>query len=73
MNAYPIILERADDGGYSAVAPDLPGLLLAADTREQLLAQAPGAIADYLDALREQNLPVPSPGEVEIVQVSHSG
>jgi predicted RNase H-like HicB family nuclease len=71
MNAYPIILERADGGGWSAIAPDLPGLLLAADTREELLASAPAAIADHLDALREQNLPVPSPGEVEFVQVAY--
>ena len=71
MNAYPIIIEHAADGGWSAIAPDLPGLLLAADTREKLLAQAPGAIADHIEALREQNLPVPSPGEVEFVQVSY--
>lgn len=70
MNAYPIIIERADDSGWSAVAPDLPGLLLAADTREELLALAPGAIADYIDALRDQDLPVPSPGEVELVKVA---
>jgi predicted RNase H-like HicB family nuclease len=71
MSAYPIIIERADDGGWSAIAPDLPGLVLAADTRDELLAQAPGAIADHIDALREQNLPVPSSGEVELVQVSY--
>jgi predicted RNase H-like HicB family nuclease len=70
MNAYPILLERADDGGWSAVAPDLPGLLLAADTREELLALAPGAIADHIDALRDQDLPVPAPGQVELIQVA---
>ncbi len=70
MNAYPIILERAGDGGWSAIAPDLPGLLLAADTREELLAEAPAAIADHLHALREEGLPVPEPGQVELVQVA---
>ena len=70
MNAYPIILERASDGGWSAIAPDLPGLLLAGDTREELLAEAPGAIADHLDALRDEHLPVPEPGEVELVQIA---
>ena len=73
MNAYPILLERADDGGWSAIAPDLPGLLLAADTREELLASAPGAIADHLDALRDQNLPVPKPGQVELIRVHLRG
>jgi len=70
MSAYPILLERADDGGWSAIAPDLPGLLLAADTREELLASAPGAIADYIEAMRDQNLPVPTPGQVELIQVA---
>jgi predicted RNase H-like HicB family nuclease/predicted RNA binding protein YcfA (HicA-like mRNA interferase family) len=70
MNAYPIILERASDGGWSAFAPDLPGLVLAADTREQLLAGAPAAIADHLEALRDEHLPVPEPGEVELIQVA---
>ncbi len=69
MNAYSIIIEQADDGGWGATAPDLPGLLLAADTREELLADAPGAIADYIDALREQNLPVPTPAKIELVEV----
>ena len=70
MNAYPIILERSDDGGWSAIAPDLPGLLLAADTREELLARAPAAIADHIDALRDERLPVPNPGEIAFVEVA---
>ena len=70
MNTYSIILERANDGGWSAFAPDLPGLVLAADTREQLLAGAPAAIADHLDALRDEHLPVPEPGEVELIRVA---
>ncbi|MEO6991649.1 MAG: type II toxin-antitoxin system HicB family antitoxin [Candidatus Baltobacteraceae bacterium] len=70
MSTYPIILDRADDGGWSAIAPDLPGLLLAADTREELLARAPAAIADHIEALRDERLPVPDPGEVAFVQVA---
>ncbi|MBV8356024.1 MAG: type II toxin-antitoxin system HicB family antitoxin, partial [Candidatus Eremiobacteraeota bacterium] len=50
--------------------PDLPGLLLAADTREELLESAPGAIADHLEALRDRNLPVPQPGEVAVIQIA---
>ena len=70
MNAYAIILERASDGGWSATAPDLPGLVLAADTKEQLLAEAPAAIADHLDALRDEHLAVPAPGQIELVEIS---
>ncbi len=56
---YTIVLERGDDGGWGAMAPDLPGLLLLGDSREEVIAQAPDAIADYLDSLRESGLPLP--------------
>jgi len=66
---YTIVLERADDGTWSGLAPDLPGLLLVGDTRDQLLATAPDAIADYLDAMRDLGLPTTAPGEF-VAQVS---
>ena len=70
MNSYPIILERADDGSWSAMAPNLPGLVLAADSRDELLAGAPAAIADYIETLRDEQLPIPEPGEVELIRVA---
>jgi predicted RNase H-like HicB family nuclease len=73
MKSSPIILERGEDGGWSAIAPDLPGLLLAAETREELLAQAPGAIADFLDALREQNLPMSTPSFTRLAKMARFG
>ena len=62
---YTILLEgRDDDGqGWTGLVPDLPGLLLVGDTRDELLASAQGAILDYIEALREQGLRVPEPGE----------
>jgi len=45
------------------MAPDLPGLLLLGETRDDVVAQAPGAIADYLDSLRDAGKPLPEPGE----------
>jgi predicted RNase H-like HicB family nuclease len=56
---YTIVLERGDDGGWGAMAPDLPGLLLLGDSRDEVIAQAPDAIADYLDAMREAGFPLP--------------
>ncbi len=58
---YTILLERGDDGGWSGMAPDLPGLLLLGDSREAVIAQAPNVIADYLDAMRDSGFPVPEP------------
>jgi antitoxin HicB len=58
---YTIVLEPGDDGGWGALVPDLPGLLLLGDSREDLIAQAPDAILDYLDSLRDSGQPVPPP------------
>jgi predicted RNase H-like HicB family nuclease len=60
---YTIVIENAEDGGWSAYAPDLPGLLLTGNTREDLLGSAPSAIADYLDAMRERGLSPGKPGD----------
>jgi predicted RNase H-like HicB family nuclease len=59
---YTLILEQADDGGWGAMAPDLPGVLLMGHTREQVIADAPEIIADYFDAMREDGHPIPEPG-----------
>ncbi len=59
---YLIVPEQSHDGSWWALAPDLPGLLMYGDTREELIASAPDAIADYLDALRDYGDPVPEPG-----------
>ncbi len=58
---FAIYLEQGSDGGWAAIAPDIPGLLLAAATKEELLATASAVIADYLDALRDEDLPIPKP------------
>jgi len=69
VKTYSIFLERADDGSWSGLVPALPGLLLAADTQEELVRTAPDAILDYLDAMREDNLPLPNHPEVALVEV----
>lgn len=56
---YTIIMEAAPGGGWNALVPDLPGLLLAGETKDALLANAPGAVLDYVEAMRESGNPVP--------------
>jgi antitoxin HicB len=69
---YTIVFEEAQDGGWSALAPDLPGLLIAGNKREELLASAPDALATYLEAMRDLGHPVPRPGS-RVAQVRVSG
>ncbi len=66
---YTIIMEQAAEGGWNALVPDLPGLLLAGDTKDQLLATAPDAILDYLDAMRAAGKSIP-PAATEAANVT---
>lgn len=56
---YTIIMEPTGDGRWNALVPDLPGLLLAGATKNELLADAPNAILDYLDAMLEAGNAIP--------------
>jgi predicted RNase H-like HicB family nuclease len=59
---YSIVPERSHDGSWWAIAPDLPGLLMCGDSRDELIANAPAAMADYFDAMRESGHPISPPG-----------
>jgi predicted RNase H-like HicB family nuclease len=68
---YTILIEKNERGdGWAALAPDLPGLLLIGATREALLDDAAAAIADYLDALRAEGLPIPEPSMHELAMIT---
>ena len=58
---FGIIAAQADDKSWSALVPDLPGLLLVGDTFEELIADASESIAIHLNATREAGLPIPTP------------
>ncbi|GAB3798512.1 type II toxin-antitoxin system HicB family antitoxin [Micromonospora zhanjiangensis] len=66
MSAYVVIIERAEDGGYGAWSPDLPGCVALGETRKEALAEMREAIAFHLDGLREAGEPVPAPTAVSV-------
>ena len=68
--SYLIVIERADDGGYGAWAPDLPGCVALGDTIVDAERQMREAIAFHLEGLREQGEPVPPPTAVAAVMVT---
>jgi predicted RNase H-like HicB family nuclease len=57
-----IELEEMDDGGdyrYLATSPDLPGLLVAGDTAEEVLALAPQVAAALIASMQASGVPLP--------------
>jgi predicted RNase H-like HicB family nuclease len=66
VTAYAVIIELAEDGGYGAWSPDLPGCVALGDTRDECLSEMRVAIAFHLDGLREAGEPVPAPTAVSV-------
>jgi len=61
MRDYLVIYERGKDGGWGAYAPDLPGLGVAAESREEVATLIREGIKLYLEELAEDGLPIPEP------------
>lgn len=58
---YTILLEHADDDGWGAWSPDLPGCVALGDSIEQCVAEMREAIAFHLDGLAEDGDAIPEP------------
>jgi len=60
MARYTIIIEKGGKN-YSAYCPDLPGVVAAGETEEEIEELMKEAIEFHLDGLKEENLPIPEP------------
>lgn len=58
---YVVVIERANDGSYSAYVPDLPGCVSCGDTAEEAQSLIEEAVRLHIDSLRRHNEPVPPP------------
>lgn len=56
---YTVLFEPAEEGGYVATCPALPGLVTEGDTLEEARAMVRDAIGAYLESLRKDGLPPP--------------
>jgi predicted RNase H-like HicB family nuclease len=69
---YALLVHRAEEGGYWAEVPSLPGCYTQAETLEELLANARDAIATHIESLEAEGQPVPiedPPLELAYVEV----
>jgi predicted RNase H-like HicB family nuclease len=60
MTQYAVVFEKTPTG-WSAYAPDLPGLGIAAATIEEAEKLIREGIEFHIEGLREDGLPIPAP------------
>ncbi len=65
---YAVVIEKGPTS-FGAHVPDLPGCVAVADTRNEVCVLIKEAIELYVEALEEDNLPVPEPNSYELVNV----
>lgn len=53
MSRYAVVIEQAEDGGYGAYAPDLPGCVAVGETEAEVIALMRDAVELHLEAMRE--------------------
>jgi len=56
---YTVLFEPAEEGGFVATCPALPGLVTEGDTLEEARAMAQDAIRAYLESLHKDHLSIP--------------
>ena len=69
--SYSIVLDPAEEGGFTVRVPRLPGCVTEGDTVEEALANARDAITAYLLSLLDEheNLPPADDGRIRVYSV----
>jgi len=66
---YTIIFHKAEEGGYWAEVPALPGCYSQGESVEETMKNIKEAIESHLEALREDKQDIPTEGEFIIGKV----
>jgi predicted RNase H-like HicB family nuclease len=64
MTDYVVIYEQADDGGWGAYLPDLPGVVALGNTRDEVAELIKEALTAYTEDLQERGETLPAPHHV---------
>ncbi len=64
MNEYVVIYEQAEDGGWGAYIPDLPGVVALGTTRAEVGERIKEALAAYSEDLADRGKSLPAPHHV---------
>jgi antitoxin HicB len=57
---YTVLFEPAEEGGFVATCPALPGLVTEGDTLDEAREMAKDGIRAYLGSLHKDGLPIPA-------------
>jgi predicted RNase H-like HicB family nuclease len=62
MTTYNVTLEieHLPEGPYLGTSPDLPGLIVQADTPEEVIRLAPDIARDLIEVMQETGQPLPA-------------
>lgn len=61
MSEYVVIYEQAEDGGWGAYLPDLPGVVALGSSRDEVADGIRDAVSAYVEDLRDRGLSLPQP------------
>jgi len=61
MSEYVVVYERAEDGGWGAYLPDLPGVVALGTTREEVTGRIREAVAAYAEEMADLGHALPKP------------
>lgn len=61
MSEYVVIYEQAEDGGWGAYMPDLPGVVALGATRLEVMERIREALVAYADDVRGRGQTLPAP------------
>ncbi len=64
--SFTVLFEPAEEGGYVATCPALPGLVTEGETLEEARTMAQDAIRAYIESLRKDGLPIPPNKEIKL-------
>ncbi len=64
---YRVILEPAEEGGFTVTVPSLPGCISEGDTKEEALENIKDAIKGYLKVCKKYGDPIPKSDVLEEV------
>jgi len=67
---FTIVLEREDDGRYTAMCPSLPGCYTQGDTADEAREMIKDAIRLHMEERIANNEPVPKEVEIDSVRIA---